>query len=264
MYRMKMIKSKSNNKSIFISTNKLSVIFFSLSIISFIATTKAQGKIEPILGNYNSQQKINNHVDNQQLLKGLKDMGANTYMWLIGGGNDWGDFKDFLPHAKEAGISVWAYLRPPTETPATGYDGPYSEPYKSDYIAWAKAVAQLSLKYSSLVGYVIDDFWYNTTAYEKGTLFTTDYIKKMVTAGKSVNPNLKFYPLLYFRQIDIPFIDSLSTLIDGVVAAYPGQTRDRFNISDSLAIIKALSFTNDNYQRRLRICFKKYYSNKSW
>ena len=246
---MKMIKNRWNNRRAINSTNKQLVIFFiSLFIISFTVITKAQGKIEPILGNYNSQQKINNHVDSQQLLRGLKDMGANTYMWLIGGGNDWEDLKEFLPRAKEEGISLWAYLRPPTETPATGYDGPYSEPYKNDYTAWAKAVANLSLKYSNLVGYVIDDFWYNTLAYERGTIFTTNYIKRMVIAGKSINPNLKFYPLLYFRQIDIPFIDSLSTLIDGVVAAYPGQIRDKFNISDSLAIIKALSFTDDDYQ----------------
>lgn len=244
-----MVKDKSNNKSMYNSTNKPPAIFFIfLFIISFTSITKAQRKIEPLLGNYNSQQRINNHVNSLLLLKGLKDMKANTYMWLIGGGNDWEDFKDFLPLAQKAGISVWAYLRPPTETPATGYDGPYSEPYKSDYIGWAKAIAKLSLKYSNLVGYVIDDFWYNTPAYERGTLFAASYIRKMVTAGKSVNPDLNFYPLLYFRQIDISFIDSLSTLIDGVVAAYPGQVRDRFNISDSLAIIKALGFTNDDYQ----------------
>lgn len=217
-------------------------------LIGFFYITFAQTKFKPLIGNYNSQPGVNGHVDIEYLLKGLKDLGADTYMWLINGGNDWEDLKAFLPKAEKAGMSVWIYLRPPTETPATGYNGPYSEPFKNDYISWAKAIAKLSLKYPNLTGYLIDDFWYNTAAYKQGTIFTTSYIKKMVSAGKSINPKIKFYPVLYFRQIDIKFIDSLSTLIDGVLAAYPGQIVDRFAINDSLAIVKALTFTNDTYQ----------------
>jgi hypothetical protein len=236
-------------------------IFFYL-IFGFLSPAIAQTNFKPLLGNYNSQPRINGHVDSDKLLKGLKNLGANTYMWLINGGNDWEDLKSFLPKAKKEGITLWAYLRPPTETPPYDTEAPYSEPYKNDYIAWSKAIAKLSLQNPNLIGYVIDDFWYNTPGFERGTIFSTNYIKQMVDAGKSINPKLKFYPLLYFRQINISFIDSLSALIDGVVAAYPGQIKDQSTTNDSLAIVNALSFTNDQYRVILVSLPKSVYSPK--
>ncbi len=229
-------------------------------IFGFIYQLSAQTK--PLFGNYNSQPRINGHIDSARLLKGLKDLGANTYMWLINGGHDWEDLIAFLPKANKEGITLWAYLRPPTETPPADPEAPYSEPYKDDYIAWAEAIAKLSIQYPNLLGYVIDDFWYNTPGFERGTLFSTSYIKHMVSAGKSINPKLKFYPLLYFRQIDLSFIDSLSAFIDGVVAAYPGQIKDQLTTNDSLAIVNALSFTNDQYQVILASLPKSKYSPK--
>ena len=250
---------KLNSKRVSKSFYFYKVLFYYL-IFGFVSQLSAQTK--PLFGNYNSQPRINGHIDSGRLLKGLKDLGANTYMWLINGGHDWEDLKAFLPKANEEGITLWAYLRPPTETPPADPEAPYSEPYKNDYIAWAKAIAKLSILYPNLIGYVIDDFWYNTPGFERGTLFSTSYIKQMVSAGKSINPKLKFYPLLYFRQIDLSFIDSLSAFIDGVVAAYPGQIKDQLTTNDSLAIVNALSFTNDQYQVILASLPKSKYSPK--
>ncbi len=251
--------NKLNSKRITNAFYYYSIFSFYL-IFGFVSQLSAQSK--PLLGNYNSQPRVNGHIDSPRLLKGLKDLGANTYMWLINGSHDWEDLKAFLPKANKEGITLWAYLRPPTETPPADPEAPYSEPYKNDYIAWAGAIAKMSNQYPNLIGYVIDDFWYNTPGFERGTLFSKNYIKRMVSEGKSINPKVKFYPLLYFRQIDLSFIDSLSEFIDGIVAAYPGQIKDQLTTNDSLAIVNALSFTNDQYQVILASLPKSKYSPK--
>ncbi|WP_157128397.1 hypothetical protein [Cupriavidus sp. USMAA2-4] len=145
-------------------------------------------------------------------------MNANTYMWLIWRSpNDWPDLKDFLPKAAAAGISVWVYLVPPSETGLQDKRFPFPEPFRVDYIRWAQEIAQLSLAHGNLVGYVIDDFWGNV---QTGKL-TKDYVSRFVAAGKLINPRLKFYPLFYFNEIDEASSKYLSTIADGVVAAYP-------------------------------------------
>ena len=152
-----------------------------------------------------------------------------------------------------AGISTWVFLYPLPESPEGGIGTNYSEPYKGDYIAWAKAIARLSVRYSNLVGYVIDDFWFNTpydstsAAGQRSNKFSPGYIYSMVNAGKNINPNLKFYPLMYFYQIDFPFIINIGPLVDGVVGAYPGQVDDK-GLSDSLSIINVLNLLNNTKQ----------------
>jgi hypothetical protein len=116
-------------------------------------------------------------------------------------------------------------------------------PYTDDYVKWAREIAKLSLQYSNLKGWVIDDFWSNTLSHSSSDLFSAKYIKHFVNAGKAINPKIKFYPLMYFESIDennefgTLLIDSLSTIIDGVIGAYP---------SDTSSIALALSYLNDN------------------
>ena len=229
-------------------------IILSFIFVSFF-TIYAQTNLTPVLGNYVHQNFeeyfSNDHVDTEKLTNRLVELGANTFVWGIEKTNSWSDLKLFLPKAKEKNIYVWVFLRPPTETPPLCNDCPFSEPYKSDYVKWAKEIAKLSLQYPNLIGYTIDDFWYNFSAYRPEAPFTKNYVHRMVTAGKEINPELKFYPILYFRypQIELEFIDSLSSEIDGIIAAYPGETHDPdYNETESLAIEKALSFLNDDYQ----------------
>src|SRR5574343_565698 len=105
----------------------------------------------------------------------LQQMKANTYMWLVWHSQyDWSDLRYFLPKAKAAGINVWVYLVPHSETPAGSSTFKlYSEPYRTDYVQWAAEIARLSLQHSNLKGYVIDDFVENMIPGR----FTADYVR---------------------------------------------------------------------------------------
>lgn len=190
-----------------------------------MAQTLHASQAKFILGDYDKEPRIGDHVDTDRLVKRLSELGANTYMWLIWHNkNDWNDLKTFLPKANAAGISVWVYLVPPSETPMNNAAFNYSEPFKADYVSWAKEISSLSLENKNLVGYVIDDFWGNVVANRLllTPRFTPDNVKRMVQAGKQINPKIKFYPLMYFNQIDNKqFINVWEPIVDGVVAAYP-------------------------------------------
>lgn len=188
-----------------------------------------------VLGDYDAELRVGKHVDVELMAQRLAELGANTYMWLIWHSpNDWDDLHDFLPLARQAGITVWVYLVPHSETALQNPKWPYSEPFRLDYVRWAEEIAKLSLKHDNLVGYVIDDFWSNVSPQR----FSPEYTRKMVQAGKAINPKLKFYPLMYYRQFGLPFVKKLVPIIDGAVAAYP---KDREEIE------RALTFLNDTY-----------------
>ncbi|MBI2302387.1 MAG: nucleoside hydrolase [Armatimonadetes bacterium] len=198
------------------------------------------GAPPPILGDYNSELRRGDHVDGEALAARLSELGANTYYWLIWhSANDWDDLQSFLPLARQAGIQVWPYLVPPTES---GPDYPYSEPFKLDYVRWAEEIARLSLKFDNLPGYVIDDFWANVSP----TRFSPEYIGKMVAAGKAINPKLKFYPLMYYPEIGPRFARTIAPLVDGVVAAYARGPED---------VERALPYLDDTYHLPPGACF---------
>jgi hypothetical protein len=60
----------------------------------------------------------------------------------------------------------------------------------------------------------------------------------MVSAGKAINPHLKFYPLMYYPEIGAAFCELVAPLVDGVVAAY-AQDRDE--------IEKVLPYLDDTF-----------------
>lgn len=189
----------------------------------------------PIKGDYDAELRRGDHVDVERLVRRLTELGANTYLWLIWHSPyDWEDLPTFLPLAKEAGINVWVYLVPHSETALENPRWPYSEPFRLDYVRWAQEIAKLSLQHGNLVGYVIDDFWANV----RPDRFSPEYIKQMVAAGKAINPKLKFYPLMYYPEIGPAFCETVAPLVDGVVAAYP---------QDRQEIEKALLYLNDTF-----------------
>lgn len=213
------------------------------------ATLAAPAAAQPYIGDYDAELRDGEHVDNDLMLQRLQELNANTYMWLMWHNeNDWDDLHDFLPLAREAGITVWAYLVPPSETsalhPERGF--PYSEPFRLDYVRWAEEIAKLSLEYDNLVGYVIDDFWGNVNA----RWFTPEYIQEMVDAGRAVNPEIKFYALMYptAGQIGPEFAMTIAPIIDGVVAAYP---------KDRQTVVSALPYLNNTWELpdRLTVSF---------
>ncbi|HIE51169.1 MAG TPA: hypothetical protein EYP85_05380, partial [Armatimonadetes bacterium] len=168
-----------------------------------------------VLADYDAELRLpNGRVDLDGMVTRLKQLGVNTYFWLIWhAATDWEDLKRFLPEAAKAGINVWVYLVPPSESPP--HTERYSEPFRLDYRRWAKEIAQLSLKHSNLTAWVIDDFYGNRQ------FFTPQYVGEMQREAKRINPRLAFLPLMYFRQITLHFIDAYRRVIDGVVVAYP-------------------------------------------
>ncbi len=180
-----------------------------------------QGFLQDHLADYAAQLRgPNRRIDTDAMVKRLKELDVTTYYWLIGyGRRDWEDLQEFLPKAAAAGIDVWAYLLPPSESGPQG-GGSYSEPFRLDYVRWAEELARLSLKQPNLKAWVIDDFCQNLS------LFTPDYLGRMQTAAKRLNPNFRFLPLLYFHDIEQPFLNDYRPVIDGVVVAYPRGRRD--------------------------------------
>ena len=125
----------------------------------------------------------------QQLTKELKKTNTDTYIWNIGtSSNDWEDLHNFLPQAKIDGISVRINLLAPNETPPICPSCNYSEPYRLDYMQWAQEIANLSLRYSNLKEFTIDNIQENLNM---GYL-TESYLNSIETKGESINPKLIF------------------------------------------------------------------------
>ena len=192
-----------------------------LLLLLCLSAARALPSGGPFLGDYDSEPRTpDGHVDSPLLVQRLQDLGANTYMWLIWHApTDWEDLQTFLPLAEKANISVWVYLAPHSES---GPEYPYSEPFRLDYVRWAQEIARLSLRHRNLVGYVIDDFRANMSP----DRFSLRYIREMTAAGKAINPHLRFYPLLYYPEINPALAHDLAPLVDGVVAAYPRSRRE--------------------------------------
>jgi len=181
------------------------------------------------LADYNSELRLpNGRVDTDAMVKRLKELGVNTYYWLVWhAATDWDDLKAFLPKASQAGIEVWVYLVPPSESPPM-YGSQYSEPFRLDYRRWAEEIARLSVQHPNLTAWVIDDFYANHT------FFTPAYLREAQARSKAINPRLAFLPLMYFPEMRPKFVDDYRGVIDGVVVAY---LQDREEIERTWAIL---------------------------
>ena len=175
----------------------------------------------PHLADYDSElRKPDGRVDTDLMVQRLHQLGVTTYYWLIlHARTDWDDLKFFLPKAAQAHIQVWPYLVPPTESAPKEGDA-YMEPFRLDYQRWAEEIARLSLQHTNLTAWVIDDFYANHP------FFTPAYVGQMQQRAKSVNPHLKFLPLMYYGEIGRKFVQDYRRVIDGVVVAYPQGRED--------------------------------------
>jgi hypothetical protein len=166
-------------------------------------------------------------VDTDHLLARLKALGATTYFWLVWHApTDWDDLKQFLPKAGSAGLSVWVYLVPPSESAPRATQS--SEPFRLDYPRWAEEIARLSLQHSNLTAWVIDDFHANRS------FFTPAYLRELRSRTRRINPRLAFLPLMYYGEISRRFVDDYREVVDGVVVAYP---QDRQEIEQAWTIL---------------------------
>jgi len=181
------------------------------------------------LADYDSElRRSDGRVDVEALTARLKELGVTTYYWLIWHApTDWDDLKLFLPRAAQAGIDVWVYLVPPSESPPK-YGSQYSEPFRLDYARWAEEIAKLSREHTNLTAWVIDDFYANRA------FFTPAHLREMQTRAKAINPHLALLPLMYFNEIDAKFTSDYREVIDGVVVAY---LQDRDEIERTWAVL---------------------------
>jgi hypothetical protein len=186
----------------------------------------------PQLADYDAELRLaNGRVDTDTLVQRLSALGVTTYYWLINhASTDWNDLQIFLPKAARAGIQVWVYLVPPSETP------PASQPFGTNYRRWGQEIAKLSLSHSNLTGWVIDDFWPNA-------IFTQSYVRQMQTAAKTINPRLAFLPLLYFPQVGAFESQGYASLVDGVIVAYPESSADITSARQTLGSLPFIVMT---------------------
>lgn len=190
----------------------------------------------PHLADYDAEIRLaDGRVDTEAMARRLKELGVTSYYWLIAhAGTDWDDLRLFLPKAAQRHIQVWAYLVPPSESaPQAG--SLYPEPFRLDYQRWAEEIARLSLQYTNLTGWVIDDF------YQNHALFSPAYVGQMQKRSRRVNPKLTFYPLMYFGEINRKFVADYRGVIDGVVVAYP---KGRDEIDHAWAILNDMAVVN--------------------
>jgi hypothetical protein len=125
--------------------------------------------------------QTNSHVNTDSLIQNIKSSGIKTYTWSVDQNNSWEDLENSLPKLKIGGISVNVGLMPPNSNSS-------STPYGFDFIAWAKEIAKLSLRYSNVKGYEISDFQENVNL----GYFTQNYIDSVETMGISINTKLQF------------------------------------------------------------------------
>lgn len=155
------------------------------------------------------------HIDTPALIARLRELRVTTYLYGVwDSATDWDDLcEEFLPVAAAAGIDVWPYLVPPSETDENWRA---SRPYLTDYVAWAHAIAEASLRHPNLTGWAIDDFEFEVNA----RLFTPDYMARIRHTQQAINPDLGFFTCVYYRvALDEAFLDKYAPFVDGVI--YP-------------------------------------------
>src|SRR5213593_3719762 len=113
-----------------------------------VLPAEASPRLRPgILGDYDAElRRADGHVDVTRLAARLDSLGVTTYCWLVWHrATDWADLQAFLPLAGRAGIDIWVYVVPPSESPP--HTSRYSEPYRLDFGRWAEEIARLSRRH---------------------------------------------------------------------------------------------------------------------
>ncbi|HEY3684661.1 MAG TPA: hypothetical protein VGL93_16625 [Streptosporangiaceae bacterium] len=175
------------------------------------------------------------HIDTPRLIKRLKALHVNTYYYSVWDEpTDWADLKnEFAPAARRAGIKIWVGLAPPSECfpdSDAHLAGRCSRPYGTDFLTWAKQVADLSKQDPNIVAWSIDDF----LAGENAKLFTHDYLTRMRQTTKAINPDLGLYTIAYYDTAKDPsFYEKYGDVIDGIVYPYLGKDN---NTNDASAV----------------------------
>ncbi|MBB5790660.1 hypothetical protein [Jiangella mangrovi] len=125
-----------------------------------------------------------------------------------------------MPAAQAAGIDIMVYIVPPSECflrPEPHLDGRCSRPFDMDYVAWARAIAELSVEFPNVKSWGIDDFLSGPV---NQALFTPEYLAEVRAAQDAVNPDLKWYVTLYHGEINPESMERIDGALDGVIYPY--------------------------------------------
>lgn len=206
---------------------------------------------DPVLGAYSGEllqaPGVDNvrHIDVSGTISQLTYANANTFAYLIygygaanaatGSARDttadnvtqaqWNDLPAFLSAAGTAGIEVWVYLVPPSESHAGGISN-YA-PFYWDYVTWGDEIGQLAATHTNLTAIVIDDFGGNTV--EGGSVWTFKFsqtnVAAMRAAAKSHASWIQILPAMYYCQFhgNGAIASLYRTVVDGYVGAYNGS-----------------------------------------
>jgi len=117
--------------------------------------------------------------------------------------------------ARRKGILVWVCLVPPSESPPQTKN--FSEPFRLDYERWGVEIAKLSLREPNLVAWSVDDFTHNLR------FFTPEYLQKVHTAARKINPRLAFIPCTYSPRVTPKLAGPYEGLLDGLLFPYRAE-----------------------------------------
>jgi hypothetical protein len=190
-------------------SSALLVVIASLLAYGYFSVPAAK-----VMGVYDNEPRLGDgHVDVPALISAIKDSNANTYNYLIGHETtDWEDLPGFLDAAEREGIDVWVTVLPPSESPPFGSMS--SEPYGLDFVSWARAIANLSASHKSLKAWSVDNLDHNCG------FFAPQYLEEAVSAGKEVNPDLAFVPVVYYPALNMPQCSHIFEQSDGLQFYY--------------------------------------------
>ncbi len=188
-----------------------------------------------VLAQYDAAPRTNDSLINTtELLRLLKLSNSNTYNMLIRNPEeDFASLEQFLGMSGKEGIDVWVTILPPSELPLELR----SDMKYVDYIGWARRLGELSLRHRNLVAWSIDNVLIDRE------FFTQGYLEEITGAGKKVNPDLKFVPVVYYPNVISPYFDERSDFFDGVQFYYtnfpPGQSDESKVLLPQLETLKA-------------------------
>jgi len=225
--------------------------------VGILSTAHAPGALAdppatPVLGTYSGEILQAPNVDNVRgidiaaTITALQAAKVNTFAYLLYGYGvanaatgstarhtaaakvtqaQWNDLPAFLTAAAAAGIDVWVYMVPPSES-GDGYTISTYAPYYWDYVTWADQIGQVAAAHSNLRAIAMDDFGGNTA--EAGSpwtfKFTTTNVAAMRTAARRHASWISFYPAMYYCQFhgNGTITDPYRTVVDGFIAVYNG------------------------------------------
>jgi len=199
--------------------NSLSIQTTSTTTTTTTATTTTSfspnvSRSQVVLGDYAGElRNSSGRVSVSLMIDRLTNASVNTYAFLLWHKptTDWEDLRIFLEtlEKRQSGMNVLVYLVPPSENCT------FVLPYGCNFKSWASAIANLSLTHKNVKGWAIDDF------FSSNNNFTESYTAEFTSIAKSINPDLEFYPIVYYTQFRrAQPLYNYANYFDGIIFPY--------------------------------------------